>query len=117
MLNSLIFHGLLAAVLLAYISTSAQAQPPLTIYGCSGRNFQGECRSFSCPYQACCMLPVFFQTSLVSAKATGEYNIRLFTAAGCASHCNDNDNGSRFVDHAGWANIGASAYQCIDGPY
>ncbi|KAH7034478.1 hypothetical protein BKA57DRAFT_400115 [Linnemannia elongata] len=110
------FHGVLAIVLLAYVCTQVQAAT-VDVIGCSGRDFQGECHSFSCGYQECCSLPDFFKTNLVSVKATGAYNIRLFTSAGCADHCNDNDSGSRFVDHKGWANIGADAYACIDGPF
>ncbi|OAQ25041.1 hypothetical protein K457DRAFT_141542 [Linnemannia elongata AG-77] len=115
-LFSLMFHGVLAIVLLAYTCNQVQAAT-LDLYGCSGRNFQGECQSFSCGYQDCCRLPEFFQTRLVSVRATGAYNVRLFTDAGCAYHCNDNDNGARFVDHEGWTNIGAAAYACVDGPY
>jgi hypothetical protein len=105
------------AFLVVGLSTLVDALGPMAIYGCSGRSFTGRCQTFSCPEEACCVLPSFFQTSLVSVKSTGTYNFRLFTAAGCYAHCNDNDNQSRLVDSAGWSNIGAAAYQCIDGPY
>ena len=107
---------MLALVLLAYLPTQAQAAD-LEIYGCSGRSFTGHCESFKCAYQACCVLPNFFKTNLISVKAVGAYNVRLFTDAGCAYHCNDNDRQSRFVDHEGWSNIGAAAYSCVDGPF
>lgn len=107
-----------AAVLgLLSLAALATAQAPMTVYGCSGRAFTGHCESFTCPFKGCCELPRFFQTSLVSVRSTGSYDFRLFTAEGCKFDCNDNDNGSRQVDHAGWRNIGAAAYQCIDGPY
>jgi hypothetical protein len=99
------------------LATLVHGQSPMTVYGCSGRSFTGNCQTFTCPYQACCQLPSFFQTSLVSVRSNGPYNFRLFTSAGCAHHCNDNDNGSRFVDREGWSNIGAAAYACVDGPY
>lgn len=105
------------AFLALSFSALATAQSPLSVYGCSGVNFSGTCRSFDCPYQACCQLPSFFQTSLVSVRATGSWNFRLYTAQGCGSHCNDSDRQSLFVDHEGWRNIGAAAYACIDGPY
>ncbi|OWT43484.1 hypothetical protein VFPPC_17367 [Pochonia chlamydosporia 170] len=105
------------ALLLLSLCLMVHAQSGMTVYGCTRANFQGTCQSFTCPYQECCQLPSFFQTSLVSVKSTGPYNFRLFTDAGCALHCNDNDNGSRHVDSAGWGNIGAAAYACIDGPY
>ncbi|KAJ6789553.1 hypothetical protein PWT90_10589 [Aphanocladium album] len=95
---------------------SLAAARDLEIYGCSGRGFTGECHTFKCGYQDCCVLPAFFKTRLVSVRSVG-YNLRLFTDAGCKYHCNDNDNGSRFVDNAGWNNIGAAAYACVDGPF
>ena len=94
-----------------------QGQADMSVYGCSGTNFQGTCQTFTCPYQSCCQLPPFFQQSLVSVRSTGSYNFNLFTTAGCYAHCNDNDNGSLHVDSEGWGNIGAATYQCIDGPY
>lgn len=99
------------------LSALARAQPGMSVWGCSGINFTGHCEPFNCPYQSCCQLPAFFQTSLVSVRSTGSYNFRLFTSQGCAHHCNDNDHQSLFVDSAGWRNIGAAAYACIDGPY
>ncbi|OAA57243.1 hypothetical protein ISF_07164 [Cordyceps fumosorosea ARSEF 2679] len=95
----------------------ASAQAPMKVYGCSGRSFTGHCETFTCPFNGCCQLPSFFQTSLVSVKSAGSYSFRLFTAAGCKYSCNDNDNGSRKVDSQGWGNIGAAAYACVDGPY
>ncbi|KAJ4150026.1 hypothetical protein LMH87_010794 [Akanthomyces muscarius] len=74
----------------------------MKVYGCSGRGFTGHCETFSCPFEGCCQLPRFFQTSLVSVKSAGSYGFRLFTSAGCQYHCNDNDNGSRQVDSQGW---------------
>lgn len=106
-----------AALSVLSLALAVRAQAPMTIYGCTGRDFTGTCQSFTCPWQDCCELPSFFQTSLVSVKSTGSYNFRLFTNAGCAGHCNDNDGGSRLVDSQGWGNIGAAAYACIDGPY
>ncbi|KAH6842446.1 hypothetical protein B0I37DRAFT_393004 [Chaetomium sp. MPI-CAGE-AT-0009] len=106
-----------AALATLCLGVLVRGQAPMSIYGCSGRGFTGHCQTFTCPYQACCQLPSFFQTSLVSVRSTGSYNFRLFTDAGCAHHCNDNDNGSRLVDSQGWSNIGAAAYACIDGPY
>ncbi|KAI8062133.1 hypothetical protein BC940DRAFT_244744, partial [Gongronella butleri] len=89
----------------------------LKIYGCSGKGFTGQCQSFSCGYQDCCLLPSFFQTRLVSVRATGQYNVLLFTVEGCRLHCSDNDNKSRFVDAKGWNNIGTAEYSCVDGPF
>ncbi|KAK0713182.1 hypothetical protein B0T26DRAFT_742007 [Lasiosphaeria miniovina] len=99
------------------LSVLVRGQPGMSVYGCSGRGFTGHCETFTCPFQACCQLPSFFQTSLVSVRSTGSYNFRLFTDAGCAFHCNDDDNDSRLVDSEGWSNIGAAAYACVDGPY
>ncbi|KAJ6437883.1 hypothetical protein O9K51_09711 [Purpureocillium lavendulum] len=95
----------------------AHAQADMSVYGCSGRSFTGHCETFTCPYQACCQLPGFFQTSLVSVRSSGSYSFRLFTDEGCKYHCNDNDNRSRLVDAQGWNNIGAAAYACVDGPF
>lgn len=102
-------------VLSAFALVPAQAD--MKVYGCSGRGFTGHCETFTCPYEGCCQLPSFFQRNLVSVKSTGSYDFRLFTSAGCQYHCNDNDHGSRKVDHQGWGNIGAAAYACVDGPY
>ncbi|KAH6617400.1 hypothetical protein F5144DRAFT_606901 [Chaetomium tenue] len=106
-----------AGLSLLSLAALASAQAPMSVYGCTGRDFTGTCQTFTCPYQDCCRLPSFFQTRLVSVRSTGSYSFRLFTDAGCAYHCNDNDNGSRLVDAEGWGNIGAAAYACVDGPY
>ena len=103
---------------LSFLSLAALAQAgSLRVYGCSGPNFTGSCQTFTCPSQGCCRLPSFFQNNLISVKSTGSSSFRLFTNAGCRFHCNDNDHGSRLVDGAGWGNIGAAAYACVDGPY
>ncbi|TQV91855.1 hypothetical protein V2A60_006036 [Cordyceps javanica] len=106
-------------VLLFALSLCAlvSAQSPMQVYGCSGRGFTGHCETFTCPFNGCCQLPNFFKTSLVSVRSAGSYGFRLFTAAGCAYSCNDNDHNSRQVDSQGWSNIGAAAYACVDGPY
>ncbi|KAK3293025.1 uncharacterized protein B0H64DRAFT_204647 [Chaetomium fimeti] len=106
-----------AAMAALSLGLLVRGQDPMSVYGCSGTDFTGNCEGFTCPYQACCRMPAFFQTSLVSVRSTGSYNFRLYTDAGCAYHCNDNDDGSILVDSEGWGNIGPAAFTCVDGPY
>lgn len=116
--HSKMSNTMMVAVFLVFsLCVMARGQAPMSVYGCAGRGFTGNCQTFTCPFNGCCQLPSFFQNDLVSVKSTGSYSFRLFTAAGCQYDCNDNDNGSLEVDSQGWSNIGAAAYACVDGPY
>lgn len=106
-----------AVFLVLSLCALVQGQAPMSVYGCTGANFQGTCQTFTCPFEGCCQLPSFFQRRLISVRSAGPYNFRLYTGAGCYGHCNDNDNQSRLIDRQGWGNIGAAAYVCVDGPY